>query len=758
MIETGLVYIYSDSSARAFRGCGALIEGGYVATCKHVWKNAAEVYVKFRDENGVAYTSRTVLADACEGLEGPTPDLVLLKPDIIPSSVLKLQLAAEARYEVGKGRARTYLNSRKRYVSVDGTIDQDVYDGLRRFHGDQLQKYWFEGGSSGSPVFLEYGQQLAGIIRLSELGSNEGENRLHEAFVVPATTIYKYLRALIERLAADQQAAKRGIDAGKLRPILAKLGEQDVPDAEIAERLDASVEAILAQAKKPVPVLAKPGEMDVPDGEIAERLDAAAPEAIAAELIAKLDKRDVSDDRIAEWRFCIAGVKAILTKLGEMDVPDDKIVQRLDAAVEAILVQAGNYGADIEAAIKSSRAKLGALDTAGAREVLRAKIAGEAQERARRLVPLLKERAAVERLAFDYDAAKQSLTEVTRLAPDDVWGFIDLGDLFLITGPLEESAKAFRNAEAAARQQGDERDLSVAFNRLGDVQTAQGDLAGALKSYNDGLAIIDRLAKSDSGNAGWQHDLAASYNRIGDVQVAQGDLASALKSYSDLLAITDVLAKSDPGNAGWQRDLSVSYNKVGGVQEAQGDLAAALKSYQDSLAIAERLAKADPRNALWQRDLSVSNERLGDIFLAQGNLPAALEQYRASLERMVPIRDRDPSNAELQRFTSVALNKIGGVQKAQGDLAGALKSYNDDLGIAERLAKSDPGNAGWQRDLAVSLSNLASVYRASGDSTKALDALRQGQAIMARLAKLSPDNAVWKHDLAWFERQIEDLK
>jgi tetratricopeptide (TPR) repeat protein len=89
------------------------------------------------------------------------------------------------------------------------------------------------------------------------------------------------------------------------------------------------------------------------------------------------------------------------------------------------------------------------------------------------------------------------------------------------------------------------------------VQVAQGDLAGALKSYRDSLAIRDRLAKSDPGNAGWRRDLSVSYNKVGDVQAAQGDLAGALKSYRDSLAIRDRLAQSDPGNAGWQRDLAV---------------------------------------------------------------------------------------------------------------------------------------------------------------------------------------------------------
>ena len=64
----------------------------------------------------------------------------------------------------------------------------------------------------------------------------------------------------------------------------------------------------------------------------------------------------------------------------------------------------------------------------------------------------------------------------------------------------------------------------MSYNKVGDVQESQGNLAGALKSYYDSLAIADRLVKSDPGNAGWQRDLSVSYIKVGDVQVAQGDL------------------------------------------------------------------------------------------------------------------------------------------------------------------------------------------------------------------------------------------
>ena len=56
------------------------------------------------------------------------------------------------------------------------------------------------------------------------------------------------------------------------------------------------------------------------------------------------------------------------------------------------------------------------------------------------------------------------------------------------------------------------------------MQVAQGNLPAALTSYQAGFAIIDRLAKSDPGNAGWQRDLSVSYREVGDVQMAQGDL------------------------------------------------------------------------------------------------------------------------------------------------------------------------------------------------------------------------------------------
>jgi tetratricopeptide (TPR) repeat protein len=164
----------------------------------------------------------------------------------------------------------------------------------------------------------------------------------------------------------------------------------------------------------------------------------------------------------------------------------------------------------------------------------------------------LRDEARVDRLQLNYDAACAKLAEAANLDPDNFWIWVDLGDLWVLRGVRTEGLKAFSSAYDAAARLSDEGLLWVSHQRVGDVRMAQGDLTRALKSYSDGLAIVDRSTKSDPGNAGWQRELSVSYNKIGDVQVDQGDLAGALKSYRDSLAIRGSLAQSDPGNAGAQ--------------------------------------------------------------------------------------------------------------------------------------------------------------------------------------------------------------
>ncbi|MFZ1884477.1 MAG: hypothetical protein WAU53_12970 [Rhodoplanes sp.] len=295
-----------------------------------------EVEYPWSREDGHAVRRPAELVDACEGAQGLSPDLVLILPNEIPTAgVTILPLAFQDRFQIGKGYAIAGLIRDKkkpnepRDVKVPGTIaDHEGADGRRQFTGDKA--YWFQAGSSGSPVFVHGGQQLAGIVSLSELGVNEGQSHLREAFIVPGTTI----RAHVLRLAAAPVARTQHLSIAELQPALDALGAQDVPVNEIPGRLTEFIVAARARAAEQVP--------------------------------------------------------------------------------------ASNEGADIDAAIRAARAKLGELDAAGAQSVLRAKITEIEEMHRQRLIPLLEEKAAVEELSYDHAAAKATLKQIVALDSDRV--------------------------------------------------------------------------------------------------------------------------------------------------------------------------------------------------------------------------------------------------------------------------------------------------------------------------------------------------
>ena len=202
-----------------------------------------------------------------------------------------------------------------------------------------------------------------------------------------------------------------------------------------------------------------------------------------------------------------------------------------------------------------------------------------------------------------------------------------------------------QDVESAALQ----RDLSISYERVGDVAFSEGDLAGARRAYSQSLALRQRLAAQDVGNVASQRDLSSSYDRLGDVAVAQGDLAAARTAYNQSLDLRHRLAAMDVGNVASQRDRSISLNKLGDVEVAQGDLAGARTAYAASLGIRERLAASDPGNAGSQRDLFVSKYKLAQVAEASGDVAGAIREYEAGEAILVALIARVGDHPYLAR-------------------------------------------------------------------------------------------------------------
>ena len=64
-----------------------------------------------------------------------------------------------------------------------------------------------------------------------------------------------------------------------------------------------------------------------------------------------------------------------------------------------------------------------------------------------------------------------------------------------------------------------QRDLSIAYGKLGEVSFRLNQVARALRYYQDGLKISEQLAERDPDDAQAKRDLSISYERLGDVSL-----------------------------------------------------------------------------------------------------------------------------------------------------------------------------------------------------------------------------------------------
>ncbi len=281
-------------------------------------------------------------------------------------------------------------------------------------------------------------------------------------------------------------------------------------------------------------------------------------------------------------------------------------------------------------------------------------------------------------------------------------------------------------------------DYSLIADEEAQAHLALGFTDRALERYTALMRRHERLAQTEPNRADFQRDLSVSYNKVGDLYrgLGQGDLAR--DNFLLALEIRKRLAQAEPNRADFQRDLSVSYNKVGDLYRdlGQGDLAR--DNFLLALEIAKRLAEAEPNRADFQRDLSVSYNKLGDLYrdLGQGDL--ARDNFLLSLEIRKRLAQAEPNRADFQRDLSVSYNKVGDLYRGlgQGDLA--RDYFLLSLEIAQTPGKAEPNRADFQRDLSVSYEKVGDLYRDLGQGDLARDSFLLSLEIRKRLARPSP--------------------
>ena len=305
----------------------------------------------------------------------------------------------------------------------------------------------------------------------------------------------------------------------------------------------------------------------------------------------------------------------------------------------------------------------------------------------------------------------------------------------------------------------------------------------------------ERLDAADPTNAQAQRDLSVSYNNLGDVQLQLGDTQTALEFYQQCDSTSlSVWRRPIRPNTEAQRDLSISYGRLGDVVSGVASLGitatqarsrwGSSSSHATSI---ERLAAADPNNArrsgicrsrttaggraapvgghaggdsefyqqsatsstVWRRPIRPMPRRsgicrsrtttLGNVQLQLGDTQAALEFYQQCNEVCERLAAADPNNARRSGICQSRTSNWGTCSFQLGDTqCPRWGSTSRRLDIDERLAAADPTNGQAQRDLSISYDNLGNVQLQLGDT-------RVGAGVLPAVTRHS--TSVWRRPI-----------
>ncbi|MFM8264213.1 MAG: hypothetical protein ACKN9S_18180, partial [Pirellula sp.] len=98
--------------------------------------------------------------------------------------------------------------------------------------------------------------------------------------------------------------------------------------------------------------------------------------------------------------------------------------------------------------------------------------------------------------------------------------------------------------------------------------------------YQKALEVRQRLSKAAPENADYARNLSVSYERLGDLSRALGEASKAGEYYQKALEVSQRLSKAAPENADYARDLWVSYWRLASHCESTGNPTAASRWWQ----------------------------------------------------------------------------------------------------------------------------------------------------------------------------------
>ncbi|HYC33427.1 MAG TPA: serine/threonine-protein kinase, partial [Gemmatimonadales bacterium] len=295
-------------------------------------------------------------------------------------------------------------------------------------------------------------------------------------------------------------------------------------------------------------------------------------------------------------------------------------------------------------------------------------------------------------------------------------------------------ARQARAAQARAeRRFADVRKLANAL--LFDYHDAIRDLKGARpvreRLVRDALGYFDGLASEAHDDPSLQRELAAAYIRVGDLQQSDpsgGDLAGAARSYDRSLSMLEALLRADSADARVRRDAAGVALSLGRLVWERGDQEAGLAHVRRARALLAPLVRADTMDMSLRLKLASAIDLEGQIALEAGDIEGSARHHREGLGLLETAPEAQRRHELVRHAVSVAYGYLADAQNELGVLPGALESRRRSFAIRSELAADYPNNEVYATNRGTARYYFATVLASMGRWEEALGLFRQNLA------------------------------
>ena len=290
-------------------------------------------------------------------------------------------------------------------------------------------------------------------------------------------------------------------------------------------------------------------------------------------------------------------------------------------------------------------------------------------------------------------------------------------------------SKAQTYYEKAITQTGQVFERATILNNLGILLSANNEMGGAKKAYEEALQIRRQLAEKNPDV--YLPDVATTLNNLGTLFHAKKEMSGAKKAYDEALQIRRQLAEKNPD--AYLPHVATTLNNLGVLLKDNDEMGGAKKAFDEAMQIYRQFAQKKPY--IYLPEVAATLNNLGILLSANDEMGGAKKAFDEGLQIYRQFAQKNP-DVYLPDMAST-LSNLGLLLKDNNEMDGAKKVYEEALQIRRQLAEKNPDV--YRPTVATILNNLAILYKARNEFSQAQPLYEEALQIRRQLAEKNPD-------------------